>query len=212
MEENPMSSQVLKFLQQENQRLKEENSLLREEVMAVRDYLAGLRSLQRAVETITTEEDPLALLEKILYSALTVVDCADASIMLLDEESSELVFVVVHGELGSRLRGYRIPADRGIAGWVATHKEPQIVNNVGLDQRFYSFVDQEFQFETYSLLCVPIILRDKVLGVIEVLNKFNTQDFTETDVDLLSTLAYIAATAIDRLESEHADPALQKAE
>ena len=61
-----MSSQVLRFLQQENQRLLEENRLLRQEAMALRDYLAGLRSLQRAAETITTEEDPLTLLDKIL--------------------------------------------------------------------------------------------------------------------------------------------------
>lgn len=207
-----MSSQVLKFLQQENQRLKEENSLLREEVMALRDYLAGLRSLQRAVETITSEEEPLVLLDKILYSALTVVDCADASIMLLDDETNELVFVVVHGQLGQLLPGYRIPADMGIAGWVATHREPQIVNNVWGDQRFYRSVDETFQFETYSILGVPIILRGKVLGVIEVLNKFNKQDFTETDVDLLSTLAYIAATAIDRIETQDAASAVRKAE
>jgi GAF domain-containing protein len=200
-----MSNQVLKFLQHENQRLLEENHRLREEVMAMRDYLAGLRSLQRAAEAITAEEDPLALLDKILYSALTVIDVADASILLLDEETNELVFVVVHGELGHTLPGYRISSDLGIAGWVATNKEPLIVNNVRADQRFSSYIDETFHFETYSLLCVPMISRGKVLGVIEVLNKFNRQDFNETDVDLLSTLAYIAATAIDRLESEQAE-------
>ncbi len=207
-----MSSQVLKFLQQENQRLLDENRLLREEVMALRDYLTGLRSLQRAAETITMEEDPLALLDKILYSALTVVDCVDGSILLLDEETNELMFVVVRGELGHTLPGHRIPADLGIAGWVATHAEPQIVNNVRTDQRFSTYVDETFHFETYSLLCVPLILRGNVLGVIEVLNKFNKQDFIEADVDLLSTLAYIAATAIDRVESEHKGPTLEKAD
>ena len=205
-----MSSQVLRFLQQENQRLLEENRLLRDEVMALRDYLTGLRSLQRAAETITMEEDPLVLLDKILYSALTILDCVDGSILLLDEEANELMFVVVHGELGHTLPGNRIPADVGIAGWVATYAEPQIVNNVRTDQRFSSYVDETVHFETYSLLCVPMILRGKVLGVIEVLNKFNKQDFIEADVDLLSTLAYIAATAIDRVESEYSGPALEK--
>ncbi len=207
-----MSAQVLKFLQQENQRLLDENRRLREEVMALRDYLTGLRSLQRAVEAITTEEDPLALLSMILYSALTVIDAGDGSILLLDDETGELVFVVVHGELGQTLPGYRIPGDMGIAGWVATHKESQIVNNVRADQRFSSYIDETFHFETFSLLCVPMISRGKVLGVIEVLNKFNRQDFSETDVDLLSTLAYIAATAIERLESEQVESNLQKVE
>jgi GAF domain-containing protein len=207
-----MSSQVLKFLQQENHRLVEENRLLREEVMALRDYLAGLRMLQRAAEAIATEEDPLALLSMILYSALTVIDASDGSILLLDEETDELVFAVVHGELGSTLRGHRMPADAGIVGWVATNKEPQIVNNVRADQRFYTGVDETFHFETQSVMCVPMMSQGKVLGVIEVLNKFNRQDFTEADEDLLSTLAYIAATAIDRVQGEPVDQALQGAD
>jgi GAF domain-containing protein len=207
-----MSSQVLRFLQQENQRLQDENRRLREEVMALRDYLAGLRALQRAAESITAEEEPLALLDKILYSALTVVDSANGSILLLDEEKNELLFAIVHGELGQTLPGHRIPADTGIAGWVATHREPQIVNNVRADQRFFSYIDELFHFQTYSLLCVPMISRDRLLGVIEVLNKFNQQDFNEADVDLLSTVAYIAATALERLESEVADPTLKQTE
>jgi GAF domain-containing protein len=207
-----MSSQVLRFLQQENQRLQDENRRLREEVMALRDYLAGLRALQRAAESITAEEEPLALLDKILYSALTVVDSANGSILLLDEEKNELLFAIVHGELGQTLPGHRIPADTGIAGWVASHREPQIVNNVRADQRFFSYIDELFHFQTYSLLCVPMISRDRLVGVIEVLNKFNQQDFNEADVDLLSTVAYIAATALERLENEVADTALKQTE
>ncbi len=203
-----MSNQLLRFLQQENQRLLEENRHLRQEVMALRDYLEGLRSLQRAAETITSEEEPLKLLDKILYAALTIIDAAGGSILLLDEEKDELVFVVAHGKLGSALLGYRISTDTGIAGWVVTHKEPQIVNNVRADRRFSSSVDERFHFETYSLLAVPMVSRGRVVGVIEVLNKFNQQDFNQTDADLLSTLAYIAATTIDRLECEESDLSL----
>jgi GAF domain-containing protein len=203
-----MSNQLLRFLQQENQRLLDENRRLRQETMALRDYLNGLRSLQRAAEAITAEQDPLALLDKILYSALTIIDAAGGSVLLLDEEENELVFVVAHGKLGSALLGYRIPSNTGIAGWVVTHKEPQIVNNVRTDQRFSNSVDETFHFETYSLLAVPMVARGRVLGVIEVLNKFNQEDFNETDADLLSTLAYIAATTIDRLECEESDLSL----
>jgi len=206
-----MGNQVVKFLQQENQRLLDENRLLRDKVMTLRDYLDGLRSLQRAAESITSEEDPLTLLDKILYSALTVIDAKDGSILLLDPKTNELVFALVRGDLGNVLPGYRIPANTGIAGWVATRNEPQIVNNVRADQRFSGDVDETFQFETYSLLCVPMTSRGKVLGVIEVLNKFNQQDFNETDQDLLGTLAYIAATTIDLMESELVEPTLEKA-
>ena len=197
-----MSSQVVRFLQQENQRLIEENRLLREQVIAMRGYLEGLRALQRAAETITAQDEPLALLDRTLYSALTVLDAADGSILLLDRETDELVFVVVHGEVRQALRGHRIPANAGIAGWVASNKEPQIVNNVRADQRFYDAIDEAFQFMTHSMLCAPMISRDRVLGVMEVLNKFDQRAFTAADADLLSTLASIAAAVIDRLESE----------
>ncbi len=200
-----MSNSTLKFLQQENQRLMNENSRLREEAMAMRDYLTGMRSLQRAAEEITTEVDPLALLDKILYSVLTVLDVSNGSVLLLDDTSNELVFVVVHGDLGHSLPGHRISRDQGIAGWVATNKEAQVVNNARADRRFLSDIDEFFQFETHSILCVPMISRGKVLGVIEALNKFNQQDFTEADVNLLSTLACIAAMAIDWLGSEEED-------
>jgi GAF domain-containing protein len=113
-----------------------------------------------------------------------------------------MAFVVVHGQLGHALPGHRIPSDLGIAGWVVAHKEPQIVNNVRSDQRFYPYVDETFQFETYSVLCAPMVYRGQVAGAIEVLNKFNKQDFSEADLDLLSTLAFIGATAIERVEAD----------
>ena len=199
-----MSSQVVKFLQQENQRLLGESREQRNELMALQDYVAGLHALQQAAESITEEEDPLAILDKTLYGALTVIDASDGSIVLQDEETRELVFALVHGKLRLRLPGHRIPAGSGIAGWVAEHKEPQVVNNVRSDPRFNSQIDDAFQFQTASLLCVPMVSRGKVLGVIEVLNKFNEQDFTSADVDLLTILAFIAAAAIDRLESDRA--------
>jgi signal transduction protein with GAF and PtsI domain len=203
-----MSSSTLKFLQQENQRLMDENRQLNEEMMAMRDYLKyGLRSLQRAAEAITAEVEPMALLDTILYSVLTVMDVANGSILLLDDETDELVFVVVHGELGQTLPGHRLPSDQGIAGWVATHRVPQVVNNVRADQRFSGAIDEIFKFQTHSLLCVPMISRGKMLGVIEAVNKFNQQDFNEIDVSLLSTLAHIAAMAIDWLGSENSETA-----
>jgi GAF domain-containing protein len=205
-----MNSQVLRFLQQENQRLLDENRVLREEVMALRDYLAGLRSLQRAADSITVEEDPLALLDKILYFALAVVDCVDGSILLLDSDTDELVFMVVRGTLRNVLPANRIPKDLGIAGWVVMHNEPLIVNNVRADQRFSRYVDETFHFETHSILCVPLVAWGRVLGAIEVLNKSNKQDFTDADLDLLSTLAHIAATTIDRIGAEPGPVALQK--
>jgi GAF domain-containing protein len=201
--------QTLRFLQMENLRLQEENEALREEVRILQEYVQALRALSQATRTITSEIDLVALLDKIMYAALNVMDSSDGSLILLDEDTDELVFVVVRGSARETLQGYRIPKDMGIAGWVVTHAEPQVVNKPTLDHRFSGHVDETFDFRTNSLMCAPLIAHDRVIGVIEVLNKFSGQDFNEADFNLLTILAHIAAEAIDkvdkRLEAEEQD-------
>jgi len=193
------TAQTLRFLQSENQRLQEENESLREEVSTLREFVKVLRDLSRSIQTVSTEQSPASLLRKILYAALKVLDAADGSMILLDEDGDELVFEVVLGEAQDRLQGYRIPADTGIAGWVLSTGEPQIVNRPRLDSRFFAAVDETFQFRTISLIAVPLIARGKAIGVVEVLNKFNEEDFTEVDLNMLSILAFIAANILEAM-------------
>jgi GAF domain-containing protein len=132
---------------------------------------------------------------------MKAMDAADGSLLLVDHDTDELVFAVVKGTLQSKLRGYRISKATGVAGWVATHAEPLIVDRPWLDDRFYARVDETFGFKTISLICAPLLSQEKVIGVIEVLNKFSQQAFNEIDLDLLTILAHIAAEAIERIES-----------
>ena len=199
------SSNVMRFLQQENRRLQEENERLREEVSALRGYMDALRDLQRAATAITAKEDPLPLLNEILYAALTVTDSSAGSLLLRDPETDELVFVVVHSEQNIRLEGYRMDGKTGVVGWAATHKQPVIVNNPRQDWRFSSLIDQAFDFETRNLVALPLVAGGRVLGVLEMLNKFSGEDYTEGDLDLLGLLGLIAATALDAMESQSAD-------
>jgi sigma-B regulation protein RsbU (phosphoserine phosphatase) len=187
-----MEAHLARALQQENQSLKEEVSHLR-------DYVHSLQWLYRAAQYLLSEKDIMPLLDKTLYYAMLVLDAHDGSVLILDEETNELVFVLVQGTVRERLPGYRIPRDDGVAGWVAENAEPLIVNNARLDPRFSTRVDEAFNFETHSLVCAPLIARGKVLGVVEVLNKSGDQPFAETDQDLLSILALIAAMALDDL-------------
>jgi GAF domain-containing protein len=197
---NSTTTQTLRLLQRENIELKEENERLQEEVLALREYLQGLRALQQEAQAIISAQDLELFLSKILYTALKAMDAADSSLMLVDYDTDELVFVMVKGMLQSTLEGYRFPKTAGVAGWVATHAEPLIVDRPRLDERFYSRVDETFGFETISLICVPLLGQDKVIGVMEVLNKFSGQAFNEVDSDLLTILAHIAAEAIERVE------------
>jgi GAF domain-containing protein len=198
------STSTLRFLQSENRRLREELESLRREVLALREYMKALRTLHLATQTITAERELEPLLVQIMHAALRVMDAADGSLALLDESTDQLVFAVVLGELRSSLQGYRIDKNMGIAGWVAAQGEPVIVDNARQDWRFSSFVDDSFSFRTNSLICVPLNVRGRIIGVIEVLNRFSGEDFTETDLDLLTILASVAAVAIDKVHRDAA--------
>jgi len=187
-----MNPQLLRTIQQENADLKDEVSRLR-------DYVHALQALYHAIQQLLSETDLMKLLDRTLYYAMTVLDSQDGALLLTDDEKGDLVFVLVQGRVREKLPGYRLKRNEGIAGWVATHREPVIVNNTRADPRFSSRVDQAFNFQTQSMVCVPLIARGKVLGVIEVLNKAGGRDFAEADQDLLSILAFIAAIALDDL-------------
>jgi GAF domain-containing protein len=203
------SSQLVRFLQQENSRLSDDNQTLREEIHVMRRHSEALKELYWATKQITTEENLMSLLHQILDNAMHILKAEGGSLALLDTDTQELVFVVVHGDLKDKLQGYRMKGDAGIAGWVATNRGPLIVNNPRQDTRFYSQVDETFNFFTRSILCVPLITRSKLVGVIQLLNKTNSQQFNDTDVTLLSILSHVAATALEdmRLELEAQDVA-----
>ena len=192
----------IRFLQQENSRLKDEKQLLTDEVYALRRYVRTLQGLQATVQHFTPEHDILALLDKTMNCALELLDATDGSLLLIDEETDELVFVLVHGAVRETMTGHRFDRRKGIAGWVAEHVEPAIVSNVRTDPRFLPALDERFGFVTRSLVAVPLAARGRVLGVIEVLNKRSGEGFTEDDASLLAVLATLSASALDYAASE----------
>jgi GAF domain-containing protein len=192
-----MGGTTVRFLQEENQRLLERNEELSEDNLYLRGTIKSLKGLMSAVAKLDVEEDLNRLLNRIVYEAVRIVDAVDGSLLLVDEEKRELAFVAVRSDMRDQLLGHRISVDTGIAGWVVRHQEPVIANDVRQDDRFSSSVDTKLQFTTQSLLAVPLISRKKTLGVIELVNKYSHEPFNERDVETLSLLAPLAATAID---------------
>lgn len=191
---------TFQFLQQENVRLNNENEHLQNEVVRLRLILRNLGALQNTIAHINMRTDVMELLNQIMKSALESIGADDGSLLLLDEESNELVFVIVHGAVRAQLSGHRIPVGEGIAGWVAQFRQPVIVSNAQLDQRFSPRVDKSFNFKTRSVLCVPILHDADLKGVIQVLNKSNRKEFNDTDLMILNLVAQLAGNAISRAE------------
>jgi signal transduction histidine kinase len=120
-----------------------------------------------------------------------------STLMLLDNETGELVFSVPTGPKADKLTDMRLPPGKGIAGWVAQHEEPLLVSDARKDPRFYTGIDEISGFETKSILCVPLKTKTKLIGVLEVINKEDGTAFTEEDATLLSIFAYQAGMAIE---------------
>lgn len=191
----------LRFLQIEAKRLRDENRELRDELTVLRSSIRVLSALQDLIQRLTPDTNVISLLDDLLVSALTVIGASDGSLLLVDEETKELVFAVVFGEARERLTGYRLPPGEGIAGWVAINRSPVVVRDVRNDPRFYPRVDETLGFQTRTLACVPLLEGDRVVGVIEAINKLSDREFSDEDHDLLLVVGQLAAVAIARAEA-----------
>jgi len=137
------------------------------------------------------------LLAETMRSATEVIDAGAASLMLVDEDNEQLVFEVSLGSRSHTLRQQSIPIDEGIAGWVARIGEPAIANNARTDPRFSHRVDVRTGFLTQSIAAVPLKIKGRVIGVLEVLNKYSDTGFDQEDLRLMSSIAAQAAIAIE---------------
>lgn len=176
--------------------------------------LRELHLLYEVSQSLATNLDLPSLLEDIRRHVPEVMDAERCSIMLLDETSRELVLHTTDTHTGEP-REFRIPTDRGIAGWVATNGIGQIVNDVEADPRWFDGVARDIDFVTRSILCAPMRHGERVVGVMQVLNKRTGEPFNEQDLRLLTTLASQAAIAVEnaslvRSLKEERDRLLQK--
>ncbi|MBN1994722.1 MAG: GAF domain-containing sensor histidine kinase [Anaerolineae bacterium] len=177
--------------------LKAENEALQANLAETQERLAALYVVHEVAQTVTSELNLEPLLHKILGAAVQVMNASAGSLLLLDEFTDELVFAVVEGGGGGKLRGVRMARDKGVAGWVATHSQPLIVDDVNKDDRYYQSIAQSFGLKLTSLLCVPMISHNKLIGVLEVVHTAAGRYFGDLDQQLLTTFANQAAIAIE---------------
>ncbi len=137
------------------------------------------------------------LIDEIMSITERSLQASASSLLVLDDEKKELRFLFVNGPVSGILRGATVGTETGIVGWVARNGEPVIVNDVQRDQRFCRDVDEITTFATESILCVPLMLKGKVIGVIEVLNKRDGNGFDERDLETLQEVAKTSAKAIE---------------
>jgi GAF domain-containing protein len=152
-----------------------------------------------AAGVLGAEESFKALLQSVVEVARAIFAARAASIFLLDEETDELVFEAVAGEGSDDLVGRRFPSSTGIAGWVLVTRQPLVIEDVGKDPRFGREVAESTGYVPKGLMAVPLLHEERVLGVLEVLDRPQDASFSLAEIDLLGLFANQAAVALDLL-------------
>ena len=140
------------------------------------------------------------LLSSIVEAAARIFGAAAASILLVHETDGELEFKVAYGEGSRDLVGVRIPINQGIAGYVAMSGQPIAISDVDQDARFNRDFARSTGYVPRSILATPLMAGDRVLGVMEILDKINAPAFGMQDMELLGIFARQAALAIDQAQ------------
>lgn len=157
--------------------------------------LEGYRRLIDISRDLASTLDLNPLLTRIIRAAADITQAEAASILLYDDTSRQLFFQVATNDMSS-LRGLAVPLNGSIAGWIVTNRRPVRISNVDDDSRYYRQVANATETKTRSLIGVPLITKEKVVGVLEVLNKIEGK-FSDLDEDLLTVLGAQAAVAIE---------------
>ena len=158
--------------------------------------MADYRRLTEIARDLASTLDLDTLLYRIVTVAAEIADAEEASILLYDDTARQLNFQVATNMELPNIRGLDVPLKGSIAGWIVTNREAVRIGNVHDDSRYFDGVQNATSFATQSILGVPLITKNKVVGVLEALNK-KGGDFTDVDEEMLLILGAQAAVAIE---------------
>ena len=177
--------------------------------------LGTLHEITHALESTDSID---SLLEYIMKKSLAVMQAESASLMLVIPETNELEFKVTLGPKATAVRPFRLPIGQGISGWVAETGQPVLIPDCYSDSRFDPSFDKRTGYKTRTMLCVPMIHKGKIVGVMSIINRLDLEPFSENDQLLFTIFASQAALSIENarlvhsaIEKERLDKELQVA-
>ena len=164
-----------------------------------------------AAGVIGSNEAYRSLLRSIVEVARAIFTAQRSSIFLLDEEADELVFEAIAGEEEQGLIGTRIPSSTGIAGWTLVTRQPLVIEDLTQDPRHAREVARQTGYVPKGIMSVPLLVEERALGVLQVLDRPHRPGFTLQEMELLGLFANQAAIALDLLQrSRRAQSALEE--
>ncbi|MCP4756400.1 MAG: GAF domain-containing protein [Proteobacteria bacterium] len=155
------------------------------------------RTLSRLSTILNSSLDQQSVRLRAMEAVVELLDCETGSLYLIDEEKNELYFEVALGEKGEAVREIRLKIGEGVAGWVAQEGKSDLVPDTALDPRWASRVDKKSKFETLNMITVPVKNKNKVIGVLQAINKRHGRNPSKFDLKLLESLSDQVAIALE---------------
>lgn len=179
----------------------------------IEERVERLALLSQLSQILNSTLDDQEVRRRAMEAATRLMKAEVGSLLLVDEKTQQLYFKVALGDKEEVVKTITLKWGEGIAGWVAKNGKPLIVNAPEKDPRFFKGVDEKTDFKTRNLICVPVKVKEEVIGVLEAINK-QGEDFDQEDLSLLTSLADQVAIALDnaRLYQELEDMFFQTAE
>ena len=134
---------------------------------------------------------------ELLMTVMRILKCEAGTIFELDEQTRELFFRAAVGQTSDRVGNFRIPMGQGIVGHVAESRQPLLVSDVKENKLHIRTIGDAVGFETRNLIAVPLVIRGKTFGVLELLNRIGEPTFNSEDLDLLNYISELMSKTIE---------------
>jgi GAF domain-containing protein len=167
---------------------------------ALAERLRGLLELTATAGIVAAPSSEREELRAIVRVAASVLDAEAAALFLVDEDRDELRFEVALGGRSDKVENQTLPLGEGLAGYVASTGQPLAISNVEQDSRFAAAFAQKVAYIPRTILCVPMILGDRTVGVLEMLDKRGESPFGVRDIEILGHFARLAALTVQQMQ------------
>ena len=191
---------ILEMLRRENELLKARIQKLDTRLVKHQQAFRALDRMDETMRSVRSGFDLKRLINDLLALALHACDSENGSLILVDDESNELVFAEVIGDARPQLLNHRIGIDTGVVGYVVRTHEAMLVTDVHNSSKWSAEIDQVVGFNTNALMCAPLYSSVKTYGAIEVVNNMYSDQFDENDLAILRVTARFVSQALQQAE------------
>ncbi len=191
---------IVQMLRDEIESLKARNRQISDRLIRHQQAFRALNRMDDTMRGLSKKIDIEKLIHELLSLALHASDSENGSLILVDEDTGELVFVDVIGEARDHLLNHRISNNVGIVSDVIKTRKAVLLTDVRKSSRWSSEIDQIVGFKTQALMCAPLYSDEATYGAIEVINNSSVEGFNENDLAILRVTARFVSQALQKAE------------